>query len=154
MKHIFKVRFNTKVAHTNLKNSEIVLLKDSKTNKYGIADVTKSEWYEKDGIIYEPVYELKSSKPLMSYKVKDDTTNTLLNKRYTVLIHQSTIDNSKFYCIYSSTDPSVKGYFLTERSWLKFLEDHQQEEKPIMHLNKDVSPDVGDIEESNRRVRY
>jgi len=154
MKHIFKVRFNTKVAHTNLKNSEIVLLKDSKTNKYGIADVTKSEWYEKDGIIYEPVYELKSSKPLMSYKVKDDATNTLLNKRYTVLIHQSTIDNSKFYCIYSSTDPSVKGYFLTERSWLKFLEDHQQEEKPIMFLNKDVSPDVGDIEESNRRVRY
>lgn len=154
MKHIFKVRFNTKVAHTNLKNSEIVLLKDSKTNKYGIADVTKSEWYEKDGIIYEPVYELKSSKPLMSYKVKDDATNTLLNKRYTVLIHQSTIDNSKFYCIYSSTDPSVKGYFLTERSWLKFLEDHQQEEKPIMFLNKDVSPDVGDIEESNRRFRY
>lgn len=157
MKRIFMIRFDTTVAHTNVKNSEIVMLMDKKTKKYGIADVTKSEWYEKNGVIYDPVYLLNSRKPLMSYKVKDDANNTLLNKRYSVLFFQSTIDNNKFYCI---KDPLNKGYFLTERSWLKFLEDHQKEEEQIVQaklftsLNKDVSPDVGDIEESNRRFRY
>jgi hypothetical protein len=129
----------------NIKNEYIVLaMTKSQPRKYGIYDLNKKEFLEKDGNMYSPEYN-----DILHKFMIDQSGNN-----YTVRGHSKTnsIDNNSFFTIvdlFNENDKMAPAIFVSKQQWDQLINDGALiDDDEIVTSDKEVN-NIGDIEEDS-----
>lgn len=145
--HLFNYEF--KIARRSVDNSELNIYESTRTKKFGIFSANKLNWYERNGIIFEPIFNLL---PTEIYRDKEN------GKTYMVEIYSDTnsANEKSFYAAYDTNASNVKksAHFFTYDAWSKLKETGKivkQDESKRSGEIKNLEPDVDvDIKETKK----
>lgn len=143
--HLFNYEF--KVARKSVDNSELSIYESTRTKKFGIFSTKMLGWYEKNGVTFEPIYNL------LSLEIYRDVDN---NKKYIVEIYSdSTSPNEKsFYAAFdmSTQNVSKSAHLFTYNGWNKLKEmgkivkqDESKKSGDIKNLEPETDVDIKEI---------
>jgi hypothetical protein len=143
--HLFNYEF--KIARRSVDNNQINIYESTRTKKFGIFSAIRLNWYEKNGIIFEPIYNLL---PTEIYRDKE------IGKTFMVEIYSDTNspNEKSFYAAYDTNASNVKksAHFFTYDAWNKLKEtgkivkqDESKRSGDIKNLEPDSDVDIKEI---------
>lgn len=105
-----------RVSKTNIENPNIKIYRNRVTNKLGIFDAGRVDWYSRGGITYDDKYD--ESKPKL-YKNAENPTEKFFVITYTRL---GIGDDKNFYCVIPIARSKTSGYLLSAEAFGKLKE--------------------------------
>jgi len=143
--HLFNYEF--KVARKSVDNSELSVYESTRTKKFGIFSTKMLNWYQKNGVSYEPTYNL------LPVEIFRDVDN---GKKYIVEIYSdSSVANDKsFYAAYdiSVQNVSKSAHLFTHSGWNKLKEmgkiikqDESKRSGDIKNLEPSTDVDIKEL---------
>jgi hypothetical protein len=143
--HLFNYEF--KVARKSVDNSELSVYESTRTKKFGIFSTKMLNWFQKNGVSFEPTYNL------LPVEIFRDVDN---GKKYIVEIYSdSSVANDKsFYAAYdiSVQNVSKSAHLFTHSGWNKLKEmgkiikqDESKRSGDIKNLEPSTDVDIKEL---------
>ena len=143
--HLFNYEF--KIARRSADTNELSIYESTRTKKFGLFSAKMLGWYEKNGVVFEPIYNLL---PTELYRDVDN------NKKYYVEIYSdsSTPNEKSFYAAHdvSSTNVEKKAHFFTYSGWKRLKDmgkvvkqDESKRSGDIKNLDPETDVDIKEI---------